>query len=106
VLAGASFVGGTEQVRRLQGRKVRTRTALHAANVYDPISNKSATAHVGANSIGIIANPHPTQNALLIAFPTNPSTPISTLDDMMKRGNFTVIVVNQPTFRQQFEIEI
>lgn len=102
--AATVFTGGTEQIQLLKGRRVRCKTRLQL-NLYDPINNKQETAIIAPSSIGIIANHHPTQFCLLIAFDMRPSSTAITLEAIMRGGNFKVFMVNDPTFKMQFEVE-
>ena len=104
-LVGSLFAGGTEQIKSLKGRKVRTRVALQSVNVYDPIDGKTQTIDLNAMTVGFVANPHPTQDAVLIAFADNRASQLTSLDDLLKQGGFNVVSVNKLTFKEQFEIE-
>lgn len=103
--ASAVFLGGTEQIKRLTGKKVRTKSALMGIAVFDPLSNKPTTTDIAAGRVGFVANPHPNLSSLLVAFPKSASDTPTTLDALQKSRNFAVIVVNEPTFKMQFEIE-
>lgn len=102
--AAAVFTGGTEQIKQLKGRRVRCKAQIQL-NLYDPINNKQETAVIAAGSIGIVSNHHPTQFCLLIAFDMRPSASVTTLESIMRGGRFNVFMVNDPTFKMQFEIE-
>lgn len=102
--ASSVFGGGTEQIKELLGRRVRARTVLHL-NVFDPINNQEKQVEVAAGRVGLISYPHPTRFDFLIAFPATPANSTTTLDVLMRRSDSTVIVVNEPTFKFQFEIE-
>ena len=102
--ASAVFLGGTEQIKQLKGRKVRTIVALEMP-VYDPIHEKPQVLALAAGVVGLVANPHPTRFDFLIAFPSKTSTNLTTIEALMKAGDFKVVIVNEPTFKQQFEIE-
>jgi hypothetical protein len=104
-LASSVFFGGTGQIQAIKGRRVRARVPLSNFNVYDPINPRTETFSVRAGAIGLIANPHPNRPELLIAFPLNPALAPTTLDNLMRTGGFKVVMVNEPTFRLQFEIE-
>ena len=63
------------------------------------------TIAVNAQSLGFVANPDPFDpSSLLIALANTPNSATS-LKDLTRRGDFTVITVNSPTFKEQFEIE-
>ena len=98
------FSGGTEQIKQLKGRRVRCKAPIQL-NLYDPINNKQESAAIAPGSIGIVSNHHPTQFYLLIAFDMRPSATVTTLENMMRGGNFRVFMVNEPTFKFQFEVE-
>ena len=105
--ADTLFIGGSEQVKALTGRRVRARCALLGANVYDPDNGPSKKIDVAMWSSGFVANPHPTRADVLIALP-RPHTPgaqATTLEELTRRGGFDVIFVNYRTFREQFDIE-
>ena len=61
------------------------------------------TIDVAAGSVGLLANPR--GEDILIAFPKAPGAPLTTLDALGRFGTFTVVRVNWPTFRMQFEVE-
>lgn len=100
------FDGSTESIRRLVGKKVRSRGTLHSALVYDPTQpTRQQTYELRAGTIGFVANPHPSMRDLLIAIPTDGKLPPSSLAALSRSQAFTVLVVNAPTFRLQFEFE-
>ena len=104
-VASAVFTGGTEQIKQLKGRRVRTKRQLEL-NAYDPIHNRQETVTIRPGSIGILSNHHPSQlSMLLIAFDQRPNAIITTLESMTRGNAFKVIVVNEPTFKMQFEVE-
>jgi len=102
--ASSVFLGGTEQIKQLKGRRVRPRTALRVG-VYDPIHNSNESIELAAGRVGLIAHPHPTLFHFLIVFPTKLNSAITTLDNLGRSGDFKVVIVNEPTFKHQFEIE-
>lgn len=104
--ADTLFIGGSEQVKALTGRKVRARTALLRCNLFDPVVAQPAFINVAALAVGFVANPHPELAALLIALPkpNSAAARAATLDELTRTGGFDVIIVNYPTFRQQFDI--
>lgn len=102
--ASSVFGGGTEQIKELLGRRVRARTALRLS-AYDPVNNKDEQVEVAPGRVGLIAHPHPNNFGFLIAFPATPANSTTTLDVLMRRSDSTVVVVNEPTFKFQFEIE-
>jgi len=102
--ASSVFLGGTEQIKQLKGRRVRARTALQL-KVYDPIHNSDESMHLAPGTIGLVANPHPTRFDFLIVFPTKPGPAPTSLDSLTRGGDFKVLMVNEPTFKLQFEIE-
>lgn len=101
--AYAVFLGGTQQIRGLVGARVRTRTRLLSFPLFDPIHNTHATTDLVAGAVGFVANPHGTD--LLIAFPAHPGTSPASLADLQRIGHFKVVIVNEPTFKQQFDVE-
>lgn len=89
----------------MKGRRVRTRTVL-TLPVYDPIHHSDEAFDLAKGVIGLIANPHPTLfDFLLIVFPIKPGIPPTTLEILTRGCDFKVLMVNQPTFKHQFEIE-
>lgn len=102
----AVFFGGTEQMKALTGRKVRTRVPLQNIAVYDPIHGKQETFSLRQGAVGLIANPHPVRFDFLIAFPVNGGQQVTSLDQLSRSGAFKVLVINEPTFKMQFEIEM
>ena len=104
--AASVFFGGTNQIQAIKGKKVRTRVPLLNIRVYDPNNSRIETFSLNKGAIGLVANPHPNHPELLIAFPLNSVLEPTTLDNLMKSGQFKVIIVNEPTFKMQFEIEM
>lgn len=102
--ASAVFMGGTEQVKKLKGKRIRARVNLELI-VYDPINGKHATAALAPGEIGLVSNHHPTTFDFLLAFPRSTGMPVTNLDALIRTGNFKVVMVNEPTFKAQFEIE-
>jgi len=102
--ASAVFTGGTEQIKKITGTRVRAKADLQLS-VYDAINNKQDTDTIKKGAIGLVSNHHPTLFTLLIAFDTRPTATITTLQNLMRGGAFKVFNVNEPTFKQQFEIE-
>lgn len=103
-IASSVFMGGTEQIRQLKGRRVRTRTALRLP-MYDPIHNRDESISLAAGTVGLVTNPHPTLFQFLIAFPTKAGNELTTLDRLARNGDVKVVIVNEPTFKQQFDVE-
>ena len=105
-LASSIFLGGTEQIKKHNAKKVRTKTNLISSNIYDPISNKQKTMDIAAGTIGFITNPHPQLHGyILIAFSLSKTTTPNSLDMLLRTNAFVVIFVNESTFKLQFEIE-
>ena len=104
--ASAVFFGGTSQIVAIKGRRVRPKTALFSAALFDPIHNRHNTVDLKAGSIGFVANPHPQAPALLLAFPQLPMAAATTLEALMRGPAVNVVVINEPTFRMQFEVEV
>ena len=102
--ASSVFAGGTEQVKKLKGRRIRALVNLELA-IYDPINGKQAITAISQGETGLVSNHHPTTFDFLLAFPSNTSTLVTSLDALMRTGKFKVVVVNEPTFKAQFEIE-
>ncbi len=103
--ASAVFTGGTAQIQQFKGRKVRAKVAMQLG-LYDPVNNTQAVTTLMPGAIGLVSNPHPTALVgLLIAFDKRPGAMVTTLDSMMRGGSFQVVVVNEPTFKMQFEVE-
>lgn len=102
-LASAVFAGGTQEIRKLVGTRVRTRTNLHALPLFDPIHHRMQDTDLAIHRQGFVANPH--DDCLLIAFPAEASSTEPSLDALKRSGRFKVVIVNEPTFKQQFEVE-
>ena len=102
--ASAVFIDGTEQIKKLKGSRVRTRIALELS-LYDPITNKQTTTKLVAGELGFVSNHHPTRFDFLLAFPSVSNAGVSNLESLMRSGKFKVVIVNEPTFKVQFEIE-
>jgi hypothetical protein len=103
--ASVVFLGGTEQIRGLLGRRVRSRVTLQDVNVYDPSVARPQTFDVRAGAIGFVAHPHPARFDFLLAFPLDQSRLPSGLGALNRPGAFKVVEINEPTFKFQFEIE-
>jgi ABC-type uncharacterized transport system ATPase subunit len=104
--ASAVFQGGTQQIKSFKGKRVKVISSLSGINIYDSISHIPKTTSLKSGSIGFISNPHPQQMAdLLIVFPKSANKIIRDLDSLTRSGDFIVVHINSPTFKQQFEIE-
>ena len=102
--AAAVFTGGTLQIQNLVGARVRTQRLLRSFPLFDPVNNAQRTTDLPMGAIGFVANPHGAN--LLIAFPSHPgAAPPASLAELQRTGRFEVVVVNEPTFKHQFEIE-
>src|ERR1700751_3854648 len=102
--ASAFFQGGTQQINSLKGRGVQSTSVLPPARVYDPIHNRSDTATIERGAIGFVSNP--LGNELLIAYPKQEHAQAISLDVLMRNCMFFVVVVNGPTFKDKFEVEL
>jgi hypothetical protein len=102
--ASAFFQGGTQQINSLKGKRVRSTSVLTSARVYDPIYNRPDTATIDRGAIGFVSNP--LGNELLIAYPKQEHAQIVSLDALMRNCMFFVVVVNGPTFKDKFEVEV
>jgi hypothetical protein len=103
--AASVYQGGTEQIRRLRGKRVRALVPLQLRG-FDPVNDRQWHEPIGRGMVGIITNPHPNLADLLIAFDKRPGATITSLDQLLRSGSFTVIVVNDPTFKLKFEVEV
>lgn len=103
--ASTIFHGGTDQIKALQGRKVRARAPIHGILVYDPVHGKQESFDLHLGAVGLVANPHPTRNEILVAFPVNRGQAPTTLDQLARSGSMKVLVINEPTFKWQFDIQ-
>ena len=105
-IASLVFSHGTEQIRALKGQRVRARAPLQGMPVFEPYptgrSRQPFDVRLGA--VGFVANAHPQRPELLLAFPDNPSATPADLETLTRSGSFKVVVVNQPTFRLQFDV--
>jgi hypothetical protein len=102
--ASAFFQGGTQQINSLKGKRVRSTSVLSSARVYDPIYNRQDTATIERGTIGFVSNPLGSE--LLIAYPKQEYAQNASLDALMRNCMFFVIVVNGPTFKDKFEVEL
>lgn len=102
--ASTFFLGGTQQINSLKGKRVRSTSVLTSARVYDPIHNRPDTATIERGAIGFVSNP--LDNELLIAYPKQEHAQVVSLDALMRNCMFFVVVVNGPTFKDKFEIEV
>jgi len=101
--ASGVFLGGTQQIKSLVGARVRTRTHLLSFPLFDPIQNAPATTDIPVGTVGFVANPQ--GDSLLIAFPSQPGHVPRSLTELQRGGRFKVVIVNEPTFKQQFDVE-
>src|SRR5690242_8629747 len=100
--ASVIFQGGKQQINSLKGKRVRTKSQLLSARVYDPIFNRQDTTNVQAGAVGFVSNA--LGEDLLVAFPKQQGLQPASLE-ALTRGMFFVVIINAPTFRAQFEIE-
>ena len=105
--ASGIFHGGTQQIKSFSGRRVKVRTNLSSVRLFDPIGHTQKNINLKFGTIGFISKPHPQfLDELLIAFPNTSNKVFQNLNSLIKNGNFFVVQVNSPTFKQQFDIEI
>ncbi len=102
--ASAVFQGGTQQINALRGKRVRTKAVLSSARVYDPIYNRQETTDLQRGTVGFVSNP--LADELLIAFPRQEHTRPNSLEALMRNCMFFVVVINGPTFKAQFDVEL
>jgi citrate lyase alpha subunit len=102
--ASAVFQGGTAQVLALKGKRVRARVALQGIPVNVLEGNPPQTVDVPLGSLGLIANP--SHADILIAMPKALGMAVTTIEALTRSGAITVIRINWPTFREQFEVEV
>jgi hypothetical protein len=100
----AVFQGGSQQINALRGKRVRTKAALSSARVYDPVYNRQETTDVQRGAVGFVSNP--LADELLIAFPKQEHTQSGSLEALMRNCMFYVVVINGPTFKDQFDVEL
>ena len=101
--ASAVYPGGTQAIKALVGARVRLRGHLHSAPLFDPIHNTHATIALSPGTVGFVANPAGAN--LLIAISSLPGPAPTSLAQLQRTGHFKVVVVNEPTFKHQFEVE-
>jgi hypothetical protein len=78
-----------------------------SAPVFDPIFNKFSTFDISNGHVGFIAGP--LQEKVLVALPTTANAAYGSLDELTRGKNgttWTVVVINLPTFKAKFEIEM
>ena len=102
--ASKVFGGGTEEIKRLKGRRVRARVDLQLP-IFDPIHHREASLSLNKGDIGLVSVPHPTRFDFLLAFPGKQTPVLPALDALVRSGDFHVVMVNEPTFKLQFELE-
>ena len=100
--AAAAFQGGTQQINGMKGKRVRARSSLFSANLFDPINNRQETTTIQAGAIGFVTNPHGA--CLLVAF-SKDGKPCPNLEALTRTHQFFVVIINEPTFKATFEIE-
>lgn len=102
--ASAVFLGGTQQIKAMIGARVRNRVHLGSVPLFDPIHHTQATTELLPGTQGFVANPSGAN--LLVAFSPLPGRPrFDSLAQLQRTGSFKVAVINEPTFKQQFEVE-
>ena len=99
--------GGTQELQNFVGRRIRVLNQVEA-----PIHDPGRIAHPNSDPpkiqltkgrIGMLTNAK--MDDIWVAFPNNPSIVVTSIGAMMKIP-FTAVVVNQPTLKYQFEIEV
>lgn len=102
--ASSVFQGGTHQINALKGKRVRAKSILSYAHVYDPVDNRHETTTIQSGVVGFVSNPLGMD--LLIAYPKENHMSSESLVTLMRNCMFFVVVVNGVTFRAQFEVEL
>lgn len=103
--ASAVFIGGTENIKSLNGIRVKVTTDIRS-NIYDHIGGTDLTADLTTDTIGFISRPNPNSlDELLIAFPKSKDKTFRNLGSLTQSGDFFVIRINSPTFKANFDIE-
>lgn len=105
--ASSVFSGGTQEIKALLGRRVRTTASISGLLVYDPnpAQKKHETFDLSHGRVGFVGHSSPQRHDLLVAFPINRSSNPPSLEALSRSGSFKVVVVNAPTFKHKFEIE-
>src|SRR5262252_3595444 len=101
--ASSVFAGGTQQIRALVGTRVRTRALLRSVRLFDPIQGSQRTTDLVPGAVGYVSNPLGAD--LLVAFSSLPGDVPPSLDQLSHSGNFRVVIINEPTFKFQFDVE-
>lgn len=97
------FEGGTEAVRALIGKRVRS-TSSTSYFGYDGVAQVLTTPDaVRKGEEGFIANPWHT--SVLIAMPAGSFPRLASLDQLMRSGKFRVLAVDWNEFARRFEID-
>jgi hypothetical protein len=102
--ASALFQGGAQQINALKGKRVRATSNLTSARLYDPTHDRQETTTIQRGATGFISNP--LGSDLLIAYPKQEYSQTASLDALMRNCMFFVVVVNGPTFKARFEVEV
>ncbi|MCM5679571.1 hypothetical protein M8A51_08500 [Schlegelella sp. S2-27] len=100
------FRGGTEEIRRLYGSRVRARISLRGIAVYNPAATRPQTCDIEQGAVGFVTHPHPHRFDFLLAFPSDQGRLPRDIQALSRLASFKVVEVNEPTFKQQFEIEV
>lgn len=105
-LAGSIYRGGSQEVRALLGKRVRARTAMSACRVYDPIGHKQETTDIALLAEGLVGHvPAGQFDQVLLAFPAEHGARLTSLEQAA-RHKIRSILVNWPTFRANFDIDL
>jgi hypothetical protein len=103
VPADRVFRGGTEEVKALYGRRVRSRMPV-APNRFHGVDMRAGDP-VALPALTVAFVGRPVRDMVVLAVPTPPVVPGLTLAMLERRGVFTAVLVNWPTLRTAFEIE-
>jgi hypothetical protein len=100
------FRGGTDAAMALKGKKVRAIKAMNFSTSYlGEGMGPGQAVHVKAGTVAVVGSVPPKHmDHLLVAVPRTPQSNPSLASLML--GSFDSLLVNWPTFRSNFEIDV
>lgn len=101
--ASSVFHGGTVGVQNLFGKRVRVRRQLSANQFLGAERPLGQPISMNVGRLGFVGRP--VDDKIVLAFSKHPE-PLPASLDLLMRGRFDSVLVNWPTFRSQFEVEV
>lgn len=97
------FRGGTAAARELKGKRIKATMRLEG-NEFSP-NGQGETVVIKLNEEGFVGHVPPGMpDMLVLAFPK--SSPLPSSLEQLTRGSFKTLLVNAPTFKSRFSIDV